>query len=213
VAHTIHPNDPLVLWSEAQDCAHHGFDTHPSFTPGVPGNGIVWEEARALAPEALKAAYLAAEAELKEAEERRRELPPPLRKPPKPASAPDSRIPVPSWIAQPMTVNEFCKLTDPEMSMAMRKRLGIRAGQLFQDAMRGRRAPKRTTYIMEKQGDSRRPWKDTVIRVRHRTNVGVYTFGILKRALNDVVLNNLEALEKPKRKRGRPRKVRPEAAE
>jgi hypothetical protein len=110
-----------------------------------------------------------------------------------------------------MTVSEFCRLTDPEMSMSMRKRLGIRAGQLFQDAMRGRRAPLVARYITEARGDARRPWKDTITRVRHRTNVGVYTFGILKRALNDVVLGNLEKLEKPKRKRGRPRKVRPEA--
>jgi hypothetical protein len=210
--------DPLILWSEAQNAitnvwyVHHGVDRPPGSPSGPWANGIVWSEAWALAPEELKAAYLAAEAELKEQEERRRvhKPPPPLlpRAKSKPATEPDSRIPVPSWIAQPMTVSEFCKLTDPEMSMAMRKRLGIRAGQLFQDAMRGRRAPKRTTYIVEKQGDSRRPWKDTVVRVRHRTNVGVYTFGILKRALNDVVLNNLEALEKPKRKRGRPRKVR-----
>ena len=110
------------------------------------------------------------------------------------------------WATLPMTVREFCAIGGYELSTGLRKRIGIRASQLFLEMLRGRRSPKRTVYFatssISKYGD--------IKRKRHRTKVGVYTFGILRQALDDVmngVLDEAAHAEQPKRRRGRPRKV------
>jgi hypothetical protein len=69
-----------------------------------------------------------------------------------------------------MTVREFCLVGGLDLSWSLRKRLGLRAGQLFKEYMRGRLAPKRKVSgggIV--QPDHRRPWKEAQFK-RHREN-------------------------------------------
>jgi hypothetical protein len=95
------------------------------------------------------------------------------------------RTPLRHLGTRPMTVKEFCEVGDYELTDAVRVRLGIRASQLYQQLFKSR--PVR----------------------RGRDKLGVYTFGILNRALDDV-MNGVEdeavRAEQPKRGRGRPRK-------
>jgi hypothetical protein len=125
----------------------------------------------------------------------------------------DSRtLRVASWATQPMTVREFCRIGDYDLSPAMKIRLGVRAGQIFRELMKGRRAPTRAVYLTTERPDQRRPWKSPTAKF-HRSHVRVYTFGILRRALNDIMFKSLEDAERtdpeqPKRRRGRPRKNR-----
>jgi hypothetical protein len=96
------------------------------------------------------------------------------------------RTPIRHLGTLPMTVKEFCEVGDYTLSEAVRVRLGIRASQLYQQLFK------------------RRPVR------RGRDKLGVYTFGILNRALDDVmngVEEDAERAEQPKRRRGRPRKV------
>jgi hypothetical protein len=95
-----------------------------------------------------------------------------------------------------MTLREFCEVGGyQDMPQGLRVKVGKRAGQLFKAAMRGRTNPSKITWHFDGEKF-------------HRTHVKVYTFGLLRQALDDVMsgeLDRAKKLDQPKRRR--PRKI------